>query len=86
MAGVKIGPVDDKFVVEDAVAKLANERQTAIHGTNVTLGFWSAMKGTGGYPNRIPVLGGALIKERSPKSECQLRDNSPWCEAFILPL
>lgn len=84
MAGVEIHPVDEAFVMEDAVAEFAQEGEAAVQGADVALGFGRRSKNPRGQLDDVAVLGGALVEKSGPESEGQLGDNAPGGEGLVL--
>lgn len=85
MSGVEIHPVDDAFVMEDAVAKFTQKSEATVEGADVALGFGCGSENPCGQLNDVAVLGGALVEKSGPESEGQLGDNPPGGEGFVLP-
>ena len=75
MAGVEISPMDDAFVMEDAVAETPQESEAAVQGADVALGFWRGVENPCGQLDDVPVLSIALVEKSGPESKGQLGDN-----------
>lgn len=83
---IKICPVNDALVVEDAVAEFTQTSQAAVQRLEVSLGLGCGTKGEGGDVNDVPALCLMLVEKGGPKSKGQLRNHPPRRYGFAQAL
>ena len=69
--GVKVGPVNDSFVVEHAVAQIADSFPAGIQFTQIALRAWGVGECRTGKGMTQSGLGMALVEEPGPKAEME---------------
>ena len=84
MAGIEIHPVNDAFMMEDAVAEFTQKSETKVEGADVALGLGCGRENPCNQLDDVAVLGGAFVEKSGPESEGEFGDNPPWCERFFL--
>ena len=82
--GVEIGPVDDAFVMEHAVAEVADAFLAEVEVAQVALGTRGMGKSVAGDGVAEAGLGLAFVEETGPKTKVQFGHHAAGRDAFAI--